>query len=264
VVTLDAVDAAGGDHVVADILDPEIAGCLPEGLNAVVHLAAVSRDADCARDPRRAIEVNVIGARNVYAAAHARGARQMILASSEWVYGEVAEGPQTEDTPIDLGRIRSEYALTKVMAEQFLRIAKRDLGTTTLTVLRFAIVYGPRPSNWSAVEQLFHAIRSDEEITVRGSLRTARRYVHVADIAGGILSAVRRPLDETFNLSGSALVTLQDIIATSASILQKTPRVTERDPSAITVRDPDNSKARAMLGWAPKLDLRAGLETLVA
>src|SRR5207244_7827946 len=69
------------------------------------------------------------------------------------------------------------------------------------------IFYGPRPANWSAVEHLFHAVREKDVVDV-GSLATARRFIHVADIASGILSVVGMGNAGylVFNLSGDRLI----------------------------------------------------------
>ncbi len=264
VVGIDAVPGSGrGAHVVADILDPDLARALPDGADAVIHLAALSRDGDCAEDPMRAVEVNVGGTLNVFRAARARTASQFVFASSEWVYGEVdGQRAQTEDMTIDIRRIGSEYALTKLMAEQMLRIASRRDPGTILTILRFGIVYGPRPTNWSAVEQLFDSVRRGGRVAVKGSLRTARRFIHVRDIAGGIIAAIERPQERTFNLTGDRLITLGDVIKASGALLGVDPAVIEGDPSAINVRDPDNARARAALRWRPEIDLVDGLRSL--
>lgn len=263
VVGMDSVASAERDHIVVDIRTTALATAMPPDAAVVVHLAAVSRDADCIRDPRAAVETNVGGALNVFDAARRSGASQFIFASSEWVYGEVAsQGAQTEDTPIDVRRIGSEYALTKLMAERLLQLASARHPETIVTVLRFGIVYGPRPSNWSAVEQLFHAVRSGNPVAVRGSLRTARRFIHVSDVASGILAVVGRSVGETFNLSGDRLITLGDVVAESAALLGCDPAVTEGDPTAVSVRNPENALARRMLEWAPLIGLREGLRTL--
>lgn len=265
VVGLDSVPSSEPGHAVVDIRSASVADAIPRGADAVIHLAAISRDADCARDPRGAVEINVGGALNVFEATRARGVRQFIFASSEWVYGEVAgQDAQTEDMLIDVRRIGSEYALTKLMAEQLLRVANARHPETVVTVLRFGIVYGPRPANWSAVEQLYDAVRRGGPIAVRGSLRTARRFIHVRDVARGILRATGRPGYEVFNLSGDVLITLEDVITTSAEELGRTPTVSEGDPTAVSVRNPDNARARAELGWMPTIGLREGIRSLAA
>ena len=68
----------------------------------------------------------------------------------------------TEDTFIDITKHKSEYALSKLVTEANLR--QRYLqGYIPVTILRFGIVYGPRPSNWCAVEGLLNQVRTKEE-----------------------------------------------------------------------------------------------------
>ena len=152
-----------------DILDPAVADAIPEGAT-VVHLAAISRDPDCRADPKRAFDVNVGGTLNLAAAAKRRKAAQFIFASSEWVYGDVRNDEvQVESQPIDLTGMKSEYAITKLVGEQLLKL---DKGLEAVTVLRFGIVYGPRAQNWSAVEALANNVYRGNEIKV-GSAKTA-------------------------------------------------------------------------------------------
>ena len=87
----------------------------------------------------------------------------------------------------------------------------------------------PRSSNWSAVEAIFNSIRLNGQIEV-GSLDTARRFIHVSDIASGIVSVIGREGYEVFNLSGNKLVTLGDIIDASSSLLKKEISIKEKSP----------------------------------
>jgi UDP-glucose 4-epimerase len=242
----------------ADIRDPAIADLIPEGA-IVVHLAAISRDPDCRANPREAFDVNVNGTLNVAAAATKRGASQLVFASSEWVYGDVRNDEvQLEDRAIDVTRMKSEYALSKVVAEQLLKLA---CAGSNVTVLRFGIVYGRRPGNWSAVENLFNSARTKDEISV-GAAATARRFIHVDDIASGILASRGRSGFEIFNLSGDRPITLGEIIEASATLLKRRVAIVETNAAQPSVRNPDNSKARAQLGWNPEIDLPAGLADL--
>jgi UDP-glucose 4-epimerase len=259
------VDAApaGPHHTIsADISLPGWETALPEGLDALVHLAAISRDADCRRDPARALAVNVGGTWRVVEAARARGIRQIVFASSEWVYGDIDAGVKTEEAVIDVAAVKSEYPLTKLAGERLLWMAAQTPPALAATVLRFGIVYGPRGSNWSAVESMCDAVAQRDRIEV-GSLDTARRFIHVDDIASGIAAALgRAPGFEIFNLTGSRLVTLGDIISESVRLHGRSPAVEERTPGRPSIRDIDNAKARRELGWEPRIGLRQGLEGL--
>jgi nucleoside-diphosphate-sugar epimerase len=252
---IDARAPVSPDMHQADIRDPRIAELIPEGA-MVVHLAAISRDADCRADPRAAFDVNVAGTLNVLTAATARKARQIIFASTEWVYGEVrSDSSQREDQAIDITAIKSDYALSKIVAEQYLRLASALPATT---ILRFGIVYGPRGDNWSAFENLVHAVRTKSEINV-GSLATARRFIHVNDIVAGILAATRRGGFEIFNLSGNQPISLGEIISTAKVVSGRNPAVIETNPQQPSIRNPDNSKARAALQWNALVDLNDGV-----
>jgi len=248
----------------ADIRDAAVADLIPEG-GILVHLAAISRDADCRQNPREAFDVNVGGTLNLIEAAHRRGVRQFVFASSEWVYGEVSNNEvQREDTPLDATRLVSEYALTKLAGERLLAGAARRGDLASVTILRFGIAYGPRPSNWSAVEMLHDAVVHNDVVEVKGSLATARRFIHVQDICSGILAAVRNAPTgfSVFNLSGDRLISLGKVIEESMRLTGRRPRVIEGAPEAVSVRNPDNAAARAALGWSPEIDLAAGLATL--
>ena len=244
-----------------DIRSPGIADAIPLDVDAVVHLAAISRDADCRANPRLAYDVNIQGTVNLIEAAKARRARQFVFASSEWVYGEVTNaGVQTEEQPLDATRLKSEYALSKLASEQILRLAHAQ-GLPAATILRFGIVYGPRPANWSAVESLVDAVRRGGPVRI-GSRRTARRFIHVSDIASGILASLGRTGCETFNISGDRLVTLGEVIDRAVRVSGKAPAVVEQAPDVISVRNPDNSEARRALSWRPQVDLTAGVQSV--
>jgi nucleoside-diphosphate-sugar epimerase len=260
--TVIGVDAAASADVVCDIRSDGLAAALPADADALVHLAAISRDKDCAADLDRALSVNIAATWNVLQGARARGIPQMVFASSEWVYGDVAgQDVQREDAPIDINRLTSTYALTKIFAERLLDAAWQADPRTAVTVLRFGIVYGPRPADWSAVENMFHQVKSGD-VEVRGSLQTARRFIHVDDVCRGILAAVGHRGFDVFNISGDELVSLEMLIERSAEILGTMPSVVELDPAAVTVRNPDNAKAREVLHWSPRIPIEEGLATL--
>ncbi len=251
-----------GYHQV-DIRSTDVDAVIPENADALVHLAAISRDQDCRRDLRNAMDVNIGGTINLIRAAQARKVKQFVFASSEWIYGNVQPGVvQTEDDPVDITKMTSEYAMTKIVGERLLFVAHQR-GLCPVTVLRFGIVYGPRPTPMSAVEGIFNEVRTLDTIEIKGSLSSGRRFVHVSDIADGVLSALGRSGYEIFNLSGNQVMTFGEIIKQSANILNRHPQVVETDPKAINLRNPDNQKVRRELGWEPRLSLEQGLATLL-
>ena len=262
VVCIDTAVSDQADHFEFDVRSSEIANAIPEGADALVHLAAISRNHLCRENPHLAFDVNVLGTLNLFQAARERNVQQFIFASTDWVYGDKnGATPLTEEHVIDVAKIETEYALSKLMGEQALRLAHQR-GSCPVTVLRFGIIYGPAPNNWGAVESLFAAVQTQDIVQV-GSLATARRFIHLSDVAEGICSAIGRTGYEVFNLSGNELITLQDIIDHSSQFFGRRPEVQETNPNSVSIRNPDNSKARNVLGWTPVVSLSDGLATLV-
>jgi nucleoside-diphosphate-sugar epimerase len=247
------VDAAGG--AATDIRDEAMSSLIPEG-SAVVHLAALSTSGQCADNPGAAVDVNIMGSLNLWKAAVDAGAKRFVFASTEWVYGNAgSDQAVTERADISLNSLTDTYAITKAAAESLLAAAPGDID---LAVLRFGIVYGPRSSGWSAAESLLSAVANSDEVRV-GSLRTSRRFIHVDDVAAAVVMAALGTGSYTVNIAGSRLVTLGEVIEVAQSITDKLVKVIETSPEGVTVRNPDPSLARDVLGWQPQIEFEQGL-----
>ncbi|MDO8435941.1 MAG: NAD(P)-dependent oxidoreductase, partial [bacterium] len=245
-----------------DIRKKEIADLIPEGVDAIVHLAALSSDTLCRGRASDCFDVNVMATLNLMDAAEKKKAKQFIFASSEWVYDNCFDNEtKTEDSFINIANHTSEYALSKLVSEANLR-QKYQHGFCPVTILRFGIIYGPRKEGGSAVESLFRAVKEKDEIEV-GSLKTGRHFIHVSDIASGIIKSIGLQGFNIVNLEGDKLITLGDIIETSKEILNKNPKIIETNPNNSSVRRVSSEKAKKLLNWKPEIDLEIGLETLL-
>lgn len=245
-----------------DIRDRTITDILPDGADAVVHLAAISRDIDCVGRAYECFETNVMGTLNLARAAKTKRAKQFIFASSEWVYGDFYESEsKNEDSVIDISKNPSEYAFSKFVSEVNLK-QEYGRGFCPVTILRFGIIYGPRATNWSAVESLMSAVKKQDKVSV-GSLKTGRRFVHVSDIAGGVIAAIGLQGFEIINLVGREITTLGDVIGESEKILNKKVEREELNPDKISIRNPSSDKAKRVLNWEAKIGLNEGLKTLL-
>ena len=241
-----------------DITSSKISILIPEN-SIIVHLAAMSTDSMCKQDPISAININMIGTINLANIAVEKKCKQFIFASSEWVYGDTdGKNEKNENSVIDVSSLKSIYAVTKAAMEP---IINQILGTTNAVILRFGIVYGPREKSWSAVERLLVDV-SEKEIIEVGSLENGRCFIYIDDLVEGIISSFRVKGNSLFNLSGDKLITLGDVIKTSAELLSKNPIVKEKDPTKFVQRNLSNLKARESLEWEPKIDLHNGLERI--
>ena len=162
---------------------------------------------------------------------------------------------------IDISRLTSEYALSKLVSEANLRQKYRH-GFCPVTILRFGIIYGPRAGNWSAVESLLHAVATQDEVTV-GSLGTGRRFIHVSDIAAAVRASIGLSGFEIINIQGRETVTLRDIIEKAKKLLGRNPSVSEKDSSQVSLRNVSDQKARTLLDWQAAIGLEDGLKSVL-
>lgn len=244
-----------------DIRSKDIVKLIPEGVDTIVHLAALSRDPDCKNKGYECFDINVMGTLNLIEAAEKKKVKQFIFASSEWVYDNCSKDEiKNEESFINIANHNSEYALSKIVSEANLR-QKYQHGFYPITILRFGIIYGKRLDGWSAVESLFYAVKTKDEVMV-GSLKTGRYFIYVSDIASGIIKSIGLDGFNIINLEGNKLITLGDIIETSKIILNKTQKIIETNPGNISIRNISNKKAKKILKWRPKIDLETGLNEL--
>ena len=245
-----------------DIRNPEINKLIPRNTDVLIHLAALSRDSDCKNKAIECFDVNVMGTLNLIKAAQLQNVKQFIFASSEWVYDKFIDSEEkNEDSEINIANHNSEYALSKLITESNLR-QQYNSGFCNVTILRFGIIYGPRKSNWSAVESILNQVKHQDKVSV-GSLKTGRRFVHVSDITRGIIHSFGLDGFNIINLSGNKINTLKDIIELSQEILGKKIEVFENNSNQISIRNPSNNKAKKLINWEPKINLKSGLESLL-
>jgi nucleoside-diphosphate-sugar epimerase len=245
-----------------DIRNPEINKLIPLDTDILIHLAALSRDPDCKNKAVECFDVNVMGTLNLIKAADIQNVKQFIFASSEWVYDKfIGSKEKNEDSEINISNHNSEYALSKLVTESNLR-QQHNNGFCNVTILRFGIIYGPRKSNWSAVESILNQVKNKDKVSV-GSLKTGRRFVHVSDIVKGITHSFGLEGFNIINLSGNQINTLKEIIDISQIILNKKIEIFENNPEQISIRNPSNVKAKKIINWEPKIDLKTGLKSLL-
>lgn len=264
VIGVDIAGSPDADYAVADIRSREITRLIPEGVDAIIHLAGLTRNGDCQNKAYACFDANVMATLNLIDAAEMRKAKQFIFASSEWLYGEWKDASviKNEDSPLHPHALVSEYAFSKLVSEVNLK-QKFLHGFCPVTALRFGIIYGPREKNWSAVESLFNAVKTKDDVQV-GSRKTGRCFIHVEDIVSGIIASIGLAGFNIIDLQGDRFITLGDIIEASKKILGRNPSVTETAPENFNIRNVRNAKAVELLKWKPRFGLEDGLRSLMS
>ena len=261
VISIDMVDSNDPNYFKADITKKDFFEIIPESVDAIIHLAALSSDKDCKNKATDCFNLNVMGTLNVIEVAEKKKAKQFIFASSEWVYNDFKEDEiKQENSIIDIAKHTSEYALSKLVSEINLR-QKYNHGFCPTTILRFGIIYGPRKVSGSSVESLFNSVKSEDIIEV-GSLKTGRGFIEVSDITSAIINSIGLNGFNIINLQGNEFISLGRIIETSKSILNKNPKIIETNRENPSIRKISNKYAKKILNWEPKIDLETGLNKL--
>ncbi|HYF00998.1 MAG TPA: NAD-dependent epimerase/dehydratase family protein [Planctomycetota bacterium] len=231
--------------------------------DVVVHLAARAGVRPSLQDPRLYESVNVEGTLVLLEACRRSGVGRFVFASSSSVYGN-GRAPSREDDP-DLRPV-SPYGVTKLLSEHYARLYA-TLHGLQVTGLRFFTVYGPRQRPDMAIHAFTRAVVEGREIPMFGDGTTERDYTHIDDILQGLVAAIDRPEPfEIYNLGESRTVPLRRMIDLIGEYVGKTPliRPMPEQPGDVKRTFASIDKARARLGYAPRVAIEDGLKDFVA
>jgi len=231
--------------------------------SVIIHLASLSTDTSCKKNPLGAIEANLKATVRVVENANRINSLQLIFASSEWVYPEKPEYcEQFETDSLDLINLKSLYAISKLTGESLIR----TICKVPYSLLRFGIIYGPRKLPGSAVESIAFKISQETNIEV-GSSKTSRSFIYIDDLIEGILKVIEIGNSIAgvipINISGNKLYSLGEIVEIVNQFLEKKVKITETG-TIPSIRNPNIQRAREVLGWEPKTTLIDGVKKCLA
>jgi dTDP-glucose 4,6-dehydratase len=232
-------------------------------LDGVLHFASPASPVDYLELPIQTLKVGALGTHNALGIARAKGAR-FFLASTSEVYGDPLVHPQPESYWGNVNPIgpRGVYDEAKRFAEAMTMAYHRfhDLDTR---IVRIFNTYGPRmrPRDGRVVSNFIVQALNGEPITVYGDGSQTRSFCYVDDEIEGIYRLFMRGDAYPTNIGNPVEYTMLELAeivveltGTSSPIVYET--LPEDDPK---VRKPDISRARATLGWEPKVPVREGI-----
>jgi len=234
-------------------------------VDAILNFACPASPVAYQLDPVRTIETNFLGMINLLHLAKETGAI-VIQASTSEIYGDPKESPQQEEywgnvNPIG---IRSCYDEGKRAAETLCFDYKRQYGLDT-RVLRIFNTYGPKmsQSDGRVVSNFIVQALKNDPIIIYGKGDQSRSFCYVTDLVDGIyrLLTLVKPITSPINLGNPIEFTVSElaklvieITGSKSEILYKV--LPQDDPMQ---RKPDISKAKELLGWEPKIQLKEGI-----
>jgi nucleoside-diphosphate-sugar epimerase len=237
------------------------------GCDAIFHQAALPSVPRSIADPVASHEANATGTLNVLVAARELGVRRVVAASSSSVYGSVPDLPKRESMPtLPL----SPYAVSKLAAESYCR-AWHDLYGVETVALRYFNVFGPRQdplSEYAAVVPRFiAAYRAGQPPVIFGDGEQSRDFTFVQNVVDANLAALEAPdaPGNVYNIACGQAVTLNELAKElrTQMDLTVTPVHAAPRPGEVRHSHADVSRARADLGYEPRVGLAEGLRATI-
>lgn len=262
--------------IVGDIRDLEVCQKAVEGVDYVLHQAALGSVPRSIKDPITSNEVNVAGFLNMLVASRDAGVKRFIYAASSSTYGDSESLPKVEDK---IGKPLSPYAITKYVNELYAEIFSKTYGLETIG-LRYFNVFGRRqdPNGaYAAVIPLFvKQLMKKESPVINGTGDYSRDFTYVDNVVQmnerAMLTANPAAINTVYNTAVGDRTTLNDLVKylkeylsaynaeiAGVEVVHGPNRLGDIPHSLASVE-----KAKALLGYVPTHTIDQGLKEAVA
>ena len=237
---------------------------LPKSPDIIYHLASPASPEKYMAQPINTMEVNTVGTGMLLEYSLEVGAR-VIFASTSEVYGDPLENPQKEDYWGNVNPIgpRSVYDEAKRFGETFVSHFQREYSANA-GIIRIFNTYGPNmdPYDGRVVSNFIRQALLGDPLTIYGTGNQTRSFCYVDDMVDGIRKMGKSDLNGPINLGNPQDRTLLDLAriileVTGSKSKLEFMELPEDDPKQ---RQPDITKARALLGWEPLVDIETGIQ----
>jgi UDP-glucuronate 4-epimerase len=232
-------------------------------IDLVVHLAARAGVRPSIAEPLLYQDVNIRGTIVLLETCKEFGVKDFVFASSSSVYGENQRIPFSEGD-LDIQPI-SPYGATK-RAGELLCYSYHHLYGVNIACLRIFTAYGPRQRPEMAIHKFTRLIDQGEKIPIYGDGSSRRDYTYIDDLIDGILAVIHHPRGfEIYNLGESQTTTLKGLIQLIEKAMAKKAiiEMLEPQPGDVTSTYANITKAKRMLGYQPKVNMKEGIKRFV-
>ena len=247
--------------VEADFAKPGIWQKLFQDTDWVFHLGALADIVPSIQRPTDYFQANVDGTFNVLEAAKNAGVKRFVYAASSSCYGIPDKYPTSEAAEISP---QYPYALTKRLGEELV-MHWAQLYNLPAIALRLFNVYGPRSrtsGTYGAVLGVFLAQKlANKPFTVVGDGTQTRDFTYVTDVANAFLTAAQSSVcEEIFNVGSGETVSVNRLVELLGGEVTYIPK----RPGEPDCTFADITKIRRELKWQPKVDIKQGVDNVLA
>lgn len=236
-----------------------------EGIDTIFHLSAQPGVRSSWDRFDEYLEHNLSATENLARAAVSAGVKRIVFASSSSVYGDQTLYPTSEDSSL---QPVSPYGVTKAAGEQLL-CAYTLAHNIEVVALRFFTVYGPGQRPDMAINRIISAGLAGDEFRLFGDGQQRRDFTFVGDVVEAIVAASTADIGAEFlpiNIGGSGDISMNDLIVTVEETIGTKIRVVRQASQVgdVVRTGADITRATKVLGWAPQVQIRAGVASQVA
>lgn len=255
------------DLIEGDMADPAIARRACEGVDVVLHQAAIPSVPKSVADPVSSHRANVEGTFQLLVAAREAGVRRFVYAGSSSAYGESKTLPKVESMATDP---LSPYAVQKLTGEYYCRAFARCYGMQTLT-MRYFNVFGPRQDPASqyaaAIPAFVTSILRGHPPTVYGDGEQTRDFTYIDNVVEANLLAARaaKTSGEVINIACGGHVTVNEIIRDINKLLGKDVKPNYQPSRQGDIRHSwaDIGLSEQVIGFRPVVSFAEGLRRAI-
>ena len=250
------------EYYQGSILDRNTLGFAMNGIDAVMHLAAIADVKDVFGEPLKSEAINVRGAINVLEAARNSKVRKVIYGSTTWVYSEAESNNVDETTPLHAPS--HFYTATKLAGEYYCQSYSK-LYDLDVTILRYGIPYGPRARDGAVIPIFVKKALNGETLTIAGDGFQFRKFVYVEDLAEGNVLALRSiAKNKIYNLDGNERITIKEIAETTQKIVGDVKiECVQGRLGDFSGKEVSSELAKRELKWSPKVNFEEGVRRYI-
>ncbi|KXS42127.1 MAG: UDP-glucose 4-epimerase [Candidatus Frackibacter sp. T328-2] len=251
-----------------DVRDYNTCSKAAEGVDYILHQAALGSVPRSMREPLIYEDNNIKGTSNMMEAARANGVKKFVYASSSSVYGDSKELPKKEGNE---GQVLSPYALTKSVKEKYAKLYTEAYNLDCIG-LRYFNVFGRRQdpfSEYAAVIPKFIKILKDgKQVEIYGDGEQSRDFTYIENVIEANLKAClsdSKAAGEAFNIAYGERFTINivyDLMCEKLD-LDREPIYASERPGDIKHSLADISKAKDLLDYDPDWDFKSGFEEAI-
>jgi NAD dependent epimerase/dehydratase len=252
--------------VAGDLKDSDDVRDAVKDTEIVFHLGALIAIPYSYVNPGDAVQTNVIGSLNILNASREYGVEKVVHTSTSEVYGTAQYVPIDEKHPL---QAQSPYAASKIAADKLAESFYLSYNLPVATIRPFN-TYGPRQSARAVIPTIITQALSKDKVYL-GSLHPTRDFTYVQDTVDGFIKVAESScsIGEVINVGSGKEISIGELAGKIISLIGRDVEIVSDDArirpekSEVNRLLADNSKAKELLQWEPRISIDEGLKRTI-